>query len=415
MRRRSGHGGRAALALAAGLLLAGPPARAAGYRLVRTGVLAGPGEAEGDRVGFELSPVSDGLVLGAEIDAGGSVRRWGLDSARFGPVLGLPPSEVDDGGGGRDWWTAWARGRVGGDADLGRRLDLEWARLGLLSIPGFWGADPRLFHFGPAVGPGLGVTWWAPGEVGWLLGADWRDRAWVQGHVLGRMDLFGEHRAGVAARGVAGLFFGRRLPLGLELRGEVDRGEDRFTGEATRNWSARAVLFYQATFPEPGADDLDAFERFLAEMEAAEAGSMSEAEVEAAAERLHRLLAEEAGEAPAGEGTEAPPAAEGDAAPSAEGEAAPPEEASEAAPAVEGAAVPPEEASGAAPAAEGDAVPPEEASEAGAGSAPEEAAEPGGEAGEAPAAGDADAPPASDEPPASGEGEHRRVRLGPEL
>ncbi|MDP6934967.1 MAG: hypothetical protein QGG40_18745, partial [Myxococcota bacterium] len=204
-------------------------------------------------------------------ELGHRVREWWFEGGVFGPQLGIEPEVFRD----EDeepvempsflfpfnWW------RLGAEADTRRRFVYDTSNHMVLSIPGIWGVDGRLLHFGPSVGMGLNLTWWEnwrdvatqvvntgkiTAEGGWVVGYGSGEGLYAQGRGTWHYDLFGIHQFNRETVGTAGVFLGGMgLPVALEIHGEHNLGNDTVTTELSEEWEARVVLVYKDV---PGRD-----------------------------------------------------------------------------------------------------------------------------------------------------------------
>lgn len=262
-------------------LLTAAPAEAAGYDLFKLEGRYGSSEQGAIEAGFGLFVVSDQLgfwlTLG-EKDAGGRgrgslLKEWWLEGSWFGYQLGIPPVDelkLDKKRIVRPTLLfpyGWAR--FGQDRTTGRLLAFEGSQHLAMSIPGAWDKDARLVHFGPTAGFGLHLGWWdqwrdispttvatgkVTAEAGWIAGASWREILYGQARFTGRYDLFGVHQTAAGLAGVAGFFLGPLgEPLGLELKGELDVGNDNVHLANEQTWRVQVVLYIKADTPRAPA------------------------------------------------------------------------------------------------------------------------------------------------------------------
>lgn len=247
------------------------PAKAAGFHFLRAEAIAGAsdGVPEG---GVGASAISDALAgwitFGSPATDGHIVRAWRVSSSDLGPVIGVVPPLFR--GLVRPhalpFALPWLHAHVGGDAATGKLVEADVSAHTLLNVPGFWGGDPRRAYLGPSAGLGLNGTWWedwratsAPGVVmtgkitgegGLLGGVTLRDTWYAQGRAVAGVDLFGEHAWNVGVGAVTGVFLDRvGVPAGLEVRGQVDIGDDTASGAVEPAWSVRGALFWKLTPP----------------------------------------------------------------------------------------------------------------------------------------------------------------------
>jgi hypothetical protein len=256
-------------------LLAILPASAAGFHFLKAEAIGGVGGgADGAaqaEVGVGASIVSDvvagWITFGDPAADGHLVRAWRIESSFYGPVLGIvprsfrglapPPA--------RDWLFPWTYGSLGGDTAARTLVAAKVAGHYLLDVPGVWAIDPRRAYVGPSAGLGLAGTWWdgwrdetstvvmtgkITGEGGLAAGVTVRDTWYAQARAVASIDLFGIHQTRLDVAAVTGVFLDRvGLPLGVELRGELDRGNDTVTTLPETHWSARAALYYKLVPP----------------------------------------------------------------------------------------------------------------------------------------------------------------------
>jgi hypothetical protein len=277
------------------LLFLSLSAHAAGYRLFEAGGLYGTGSpsivepshytglGEGDQpveAGFEASIFSDALVywmtFGDPSTDGHRVKEAWLESHHYGPQLGRSPliSPIEEESRKLPLWLegiGWFR--IGADHTVRKTFEVDASRHFMLSLPGFWNIPAERFHFGPTAGLGWNATWWddwkdtdknvATGkitaEVGWVLGAIGWDTVFVQGRTTFHYDLFGIHQTQLKLAAITGLYMDRvHVPLGIQLSGELERGNDTVTADLLQWWSARVALVYHM-LPrqrEPSIDEM---------------------------------------------------------------------------------------------------------------------------------------------------------------
>jgi hypothetical protein len=261
-------------------------AQAAGYRLFEAGGLYGTGSPsivepsvytgldEGDHpleAGFETSVFSDALVywmtFGDPSLDGHRVKEAWLESHHYGPQLGKAPLTTEDA---THNLPPWLQGigwfRLGADHTARKSFEIDASRHFMLTIPGFWDVPSERIHFGPTVGLGWNLTWWEnwkdrtdkivntgkiTAEIGWVLGAFGWDTVFVQGRATYHYDLFGIHQTQLKVAAITGLYLDRLdIPLGLEIEGELDHGNDTVTTELLEWWAARVALVYHV-LPKP--------------------------------------------------------------------------------------------------------------------------------------------------------------------
>lgn len=251
-----------------------PLAGAAGFHFLRAdliGGVSGHGAAgalpEG---GIGVSAVSDavaGWITFGDPAEGPLVRAWRLESSWHGPVIGVvprafrglvPPPAVP-------FAVPWVQAHVGGDAAARKLVEADVSGHYLLNVPGFWNVDPRRVYVGPSAGLGLNGTWWerwrdeadgyvmtgkVTGEAGLLAGITVRDTWYAQARAVGALDLFGRHQGNVNLAGVTGVFLDRvGVPVGVEVRGDLDHGDDTASIALETRWAVRASVFWKLTPP----------------------------------------------------------------------------------------------------------------------------------------------------------------------
>ncbi len=269
-----------------------PTADAAGFHFLRADVIGGvtAGVPEG---GVGASAVSDALAgwitFGSPRLDGHVVRAWRFESSFHGPVIGVVPRAfrglVDP----YDvpFAVPWVQGHLGGDAAAGKLVEADVSGHYVLNVPGFWQVDPRIVYVGPSAGLGLNGTWWqgwrdqpegvvmtgkVTGEAGLLAGVTVRDTWYAQARAVASLDLFGVHQSNLGVAGVTGVFLDRvGLPIGFEVRAQLDRGDDTASTRAETRWSMRASLFWKLTPPYQTRIEED-IERRRREAEARAAG-----------------------------------------------------------------------------------------------------------------------------------------------
>ena len=267
-------------------------AHAAGFHFVRAEAIGGvtDGVPEG---GVGVSAFSDAtcgwITFGDPANDGALVRAWRLESAWSGPELGVVPRLF------RElvepyavpFAVPWVQAHLGGDAAAGKHLTADLSGHHLLNVPGFWGVDPRRAYLGPSLGLGLNGTWWrgwrdvadgvvmtgkVTGEAGLLAGVTVRDTWYAQARAVVHVDLFGLHQSNLGLAAVTGFFLDRAgLPVGLELRGELGRGDDTASTRRETRWAARAALFWKLAPPFQTKLE-EAIERRRAEESAGDGG-----------------------------------------------------------------------------------------------------------------------------------------------
>ena len=253
------------------MLLLLSSAEAAGFHYVRAEAIGGLGDGEIAEGGVGASLISDiargWITFGDPARDGHVVRAWRVSSAADGPVLGLVPRDFRGLVRPYDvpFVLPWLHGHVGGDALARKHVEAEVAGHYVLNVPGFWEVDPRRAHLGPTAGLALNGTWWdewrdepgpavmtgkVRGEAGLVGGVTARDTWYAQAHAVASLDLFGIHQVNVGVAGVTGLYLARLgVPLGVEVRGELDRGNDTVTTRPETHWSLRTLLFWKLAPP----------------------------------------------------------------------------------------------------------------------------------------------------------------------
>lgn len=245
-------------------------AHAAGFHLARAELIGGvtAGVPEGGVGASLVSDAVNGWITFGDPSADRHVvRAWRLDSSFDGPVLGVVPPTFRGLVRPHDvpFALPWLHAHVGGDAASGKLVEADVSGHYLFSVPGLWRVDPRRAYLGPSAGLGLNGTWWegwrgAPdgivmtgkltGEAGLLAGVTVRDTWYAQGRAVVSLDLFGEHQSNVGAAAETGVFLDRvGLPVGVEVRGELDRGNDTVTTLPATNWAVRLGVFWKLTPP----------------------------------------------------------------------------------------------------------------------------------------------------------------------
>jgi hypothetical protein len=245
-------------------------AHAAGFHLVRAELIGGvtAGVPEGGVGASLVSDLANGWVTFGDPAADGHlVRAWRLDSSFHGPVLGVVPPAFRGMVRPHDVRFAlpWLHAHVGGDVASGKLVETDVSGHYLFNVPGLWEVDPRRAYVGPSAGLGLNGTWWegwrdAPegvvmtgkvtGEAGVLAGVTVRDTWYAQGRAVASVDLFGVHQANLGVAAKTGVFLDRvGVPVGVELRGELDRGNDTVTTLPTTRWAVRLGVLWKLTPP----------------------------------------------------------------------------------------------------------------------------------------------------------------------
>lgn len=256
------------------LLLLALPAEAVGFHFARAEIIGGVGRGSAGSVpegGVGASLVSDvvngWITFGSPAADGHVVRAWRLDSSFHGPVLGVLPPTFRAMVRPHDVRFAipWLHAHIGGDANARKLVEADLSGHYLLNVPGFWNVDPRRAYVGPSAGLGLNGTWWdgwrdAPrgvvmtgkvtGQAGILAGITIRDTWYAQGRAVASLDLFGDHQSNVGVAAKTGVFLNRvGVPLGFEVRGELDRGNDTVTTLPATGWALRLGVFWKLTPP----------------------------------------------------------------------------------------------------------------------------------------------------------------------
>ncbi|MFZ5481484.1 MAG: hypothetical protein ACOZNI_32280 [Myxococcota bacterium] len=239
---------------------------AAGFHFLKAEGIYGVGEGGVPEAGAGVSLMSDSFgawaTFGSPGADGGVLRAWRLEGQPLGPVIGyVPPAfrgMVAQAANPRA--IPWMPVRIGGDAAARKDLEIDVGTHWLVNAPGFWEIDPRHAYLGPSVGIGANATWWdgwrggdAPvmtgklkAEAGFGGGLTLRDTWYAQGRARAWVDLFGGHQGGVSGAAATGVYLHRvGLPLGLELRGEIERGDDNVLAAPDTSWSLRAAVFWR--------------------------------------------------------------------------------------------------------------------------------------------------------------------------
>lgn len=254
-------------------------AQAAGFHYLKAGGLYGTANDQDLEAGFEVSLYSDGIgywmTFGdPEVD-GHRVKEWWIESHHYGPQLGEEPLAMSLGDEEDErtlplWLEGFGFFRLGTDHTTRRNFVVDGSRHLALNAPGFFDVPASRFHFGPTAGLGWNLTWWdnwkgktdyvintgkVTAEAGVVAGAFFWDTVFAQTRVTGHYDLFGIHQTQLKAAAIAGVYFNKvGLPLGLEVKGEYDRGNDTVTTKLQQWWAARIALVYRDV---PKDDDLD--------------------------------------------------------------------------------------------------------------------------------------------------------------
>ena len=255
-------------------------ARAAGFHLAKADLLGGVSEDGQPEAGLGLSLYSEELsgwvTFGRPaVDDGHRVREWWLESRPRGPVMGTLPLPMEALGFEEPERVGRARvflpvrsWRLGADHTAGRWLAWRWSGHGLLNLAGTWGADPRALLFGPSLGGGVDLTWWQGWrgneeklintgkltlEGGWIGGFVLRDSFYSQVRLVGRWDAFGIHQRELGVLGLAGVsLLPVGLPLGLEVSGHLEHGNDTVDLGTATTWTLRLALCYRLMPRSPG-------------------------------------------------------------------------------------------------------------------------------------------------------------------
>jgi hypothetical protein len=238
-------------------------ADAAGFHFLRAEVIGGAAEATPE-AGVGISALSDILAgwitFGDPAVDGHVVRAWRVQSSYHGPILGVvPPTfrglvplyDVP-------FAIPWVQAHLGGDASTFKAFEADIAGHYLFNVPGLWELDPRRGYLGPSLGIGAEGTVWdgapasgqAKAEAGFLAGITLRDTWYIQARTVGSVSLFGEHYTNLNTAAVTGVFLDRvGLPVGLEVRGELDHGGDTRSRAVETTWAVRAALFWKLVPP----------------------------------------------------------------------------------------------------------------------------------------------------------------------
>lgn len=239
-------------------------ASAAGYHFLKAEALYGV-RPDTPQAGVGLSLVSDALAgwvtFGDPAD-GPLLRTWRLEGQSRGPVIGHVPPAFDPfvATPRVAWLLPWTPLRLGGDAEAGKDFEVDLSAHTLLNVPGFAGVDPRRAYLGPSLGLGVNGTWWddwrgegadvATGkltaEAGFGGGVTLRDTVYAQARALGHVDLFGVHQVNLGVAGTTGVYLDRvGLPLGVELRGELDAGNDNAALTPDTEWAVLTSVYWK--------------------------------------------------------------------------------------------------------------------------------------------------------------------------
>lgn len=254
------------------------PAWAAGYHFFRAEAVTSVHEGSDPAAGVGLSAFSDAtrawIAFGSPKE-GPVVREGWIESAAIGPVIGVVPSAFSDI---VDPYRnalvmPWTRIRVGGEAATRRTFSVDATEFGVLNLAAFGGHDPRRAYAGPTVGLGVNATWWRDwrdsagdnamtgkitGQGGLVAGVTARDSWYGQTAILGRFDLFGVHQKAASAEIATGVCLLRAgVPLGVELAGQAEVGDDNVQGRIGTDWSATGTLYWRvAPRPRTRIDEL---------------------------------------------------------------------------------------------------------------------------------------------------------------
>jgi hypothetical protein len=253
------------------LFVTAPSAEAAGFHFFKVEGLATVASAGDYAGGVGLSPFSDlfhgWVTFGDPAGDGRIVREGWIESRRLGPVLGVVPPDFEDMVPHRAnaWIVPWSTWRAGGNADQRRSFELAFAQHAIVNGLAFAGADPRRAFVGPDLGVGLEGTWWRgwkdvdganvmtgklTGQAGLAAGVTVRDTWYAQARSTARIDLFGAHQTQWLTAGDMGIFLDRvGVPFGVEVRGELELGDDNVHARDEARWSALAMVYWKLTPP----------------------------------------------------------------------------------------------------------------------------------------------------------------------
>ena len=238
--------------------LAAAPARSAGFHLLKVEGLAGTSEQASVEAGLGVSLYSEELAawltLGhPELDQGHHVKEWWVESRYRGPVMGTLPAAMEVAGFEEPAREGWANvlvpfrsWRFGADHTTRHWLEWDWGQHVAFNFAGLTDTSHRQLLFGPTLGLGLNLTWWEgwkgdfaritntgkiTAEAGWVAGFTVNDTYYAQARALGHYDAFGVHQVNLNLSGLVGFFLGQAgIPLGLEISGELDHGDDTWDG-----------------------------------------------------------------------------------------------------------------------------------------------------------------------------------------
>lgn len=246
-------------------------ALASGYHFLKVEALAGLDDQARPSGGLGLGTWSDLLHAWASFgDAtadGWSVRQAWVESSPYGPVIGVVPPVFADivDPYPTPWLVPWSHFRLGTDIDHGRYAEVYGSQLFVLNAPAWAGVDPQIAYVGPAIGLGLQADWWRDwrdnpglhvmtgkltGQGGLLAGFTVRDTWYLQARALAALDLFGAHQLDLSVAGTTGVFFDRVVaPVGVELSGELGRGNENVHVRTQTRWAAKVALFWKLVPP----------------------------------------------------------------------------------------------------------------------------------------------------------------------
>lgn len=246
-------------------------ALASGYHFLKVEALAGLDDQGRPSGGIGVGTWSDLLhawaTFGDPAADGWSVRQAWVESRPYGPVIGVvPPAFLDIVDPYQTpWLVPWATVHAGTDIDHGRYAEVYANQLFVLNAPAWAGVDPQIAYVGPAAGLGLQADWWrdwrdvpdlhvmtgkATGIGGVLGGITVRDTWYAQARALASIDLFGVHQYDLVLAGTTGLFLDRVVaPVGLELSGELGRGNENVHVRTQTRWAAKVALFWKLVPP----------------------------------------------------------------------------------------------------------------------------------------------------------------------
>ncbi len=274
-------------------------ASAAGFHLVKVDGLYGTSELDAAEAGLGVSLYSEELsgwiTMGSVQHARDHrVKEWWFESRYRGPVMGTLPASMEAVGFEESERSGWAAvlvpfrsWRFGSDHSSQHWLEWDWSNHVVANLPGLWGRSHRSVLFGPTLGAGVNLTWWegwkgydehlvntgkVTAEAGWLAGVTFDDVVYSQARALLHYDAFGTHQHNLNLSAMAGVFLGRLgIPFGLEIAGELDRGDDTWDTNPATIYSLRAALSYRMVprDPEESIDSLLESLREIVEQERA--------------------------------------------------------------------------------------------------------------------------------------------------